>query len=563
MELSWVRVYMARLSRRRWLGEKRGTRLDGKERRVGQSADHGVSASGDAETGAAALLPAWLYSSTFFWFTVAVTIVYSVVYVTTNLNLFFDGSAFSAAVASGRPWELCWCNFPGRFASYSLVSLPASAFGQLSGSGAGAVHVYAGLYIIWPTLGVVATRFIDCTNGRHISVFCNIATLTVPAYVFGFPTEVWIFFGVLWPALACCACAQNSLWRVGLALVLLPVLAFTYEGAIPFFPILAAATIWRCSGIRRSILLAAIVSTLAGWVAVKMFVPGCFEWRPNPFNMLSLGSMINSVSAGIALVLTAWLTAVLFVGIAKLEESKQRYLPLIVSAVVFLVYSYLTLDKLHAHTRYVVRYFVLYQTFVMAAVCVGWLAAQDMGMHGRLGRQLSVLEHALRGRFARQFRQGVSVFIAVSVLTHAYGLAKFLHRWTAANEEIDHIIRSGASVPEGYSLFTLDGDEVVVTPGSGSPSPAWATMSYSVAFHSILRAPGFDTHRIIVPQTPAFPIGYCETAKGIERNPGLIGRHSAELLSFYYCNEDAALPSAIGGPRRYLMRGPHNNGKQG
>lgn len=464
---------------------------------MGQSADHGVSASGDAnaETGAAALLPAWLYSSTFFWFTVAVTVVYSVVYVTTNLNLFFDGSSFSVAVASGRPWQLCWCNFPGRFASYFLESVPASAFGQLTGSGAGAVHVYAGLYIIWPTLGVVATRYIDCTNGRHISVFCNIATLTLPAYVFGFPTEVWIFFGVLWPTLACCACAQNSLWRVGLALVLLPLLAFTYEGAIPFFSILVATTILRCFGIRRSILLAAIVSTLSGWVAVKMFVPPCFEFRPNPFNMLSLGSMINSVSAGIALVMTGWLSAALFVRLAKVEESKQRYFPLIVSAAVFVVYSYVTLGKLHAHTRYVVRYFVLYQTFVMAALCVACLAAQDMGKQGRLGRQLSVLEGALRGRFARQFRQGVSVFVAVSVLTHAYGLAKFLQRWTAVNEEIDQIVRSGASVPEGYSLFTLDGDEVIVTPGSGLASPAWATMSYSVAFHSVLRAPGFSTLR--------------------------------------------------------------------
>jgi hypothetical protein len=62
------------------------------------------------------VLPAAFYTRGFFLFTLAVTIVYAVVYVMTDMYLFWDGASISLAMAIGQPWHLFWCNFPGRFA---------------------------------------------------------------------------------------------------------------------------------------------------------------------------------------------------------------------------------------------------------------------------------------------------------------------------------------------------------------------------------------------------------------------------------------------------------------
>jgi hypothetical protein len=479
------------------------------------------------------LLPRAFHSLAFFWFTLAVSIAYAVVYVATDLILFYDGAGFSFLVATGRPWELFWCNFPARFTNVLLTVFPAQWFGEVTGSSSGAVLLYAILYICWPTLGVVATRLLDSTDDKHFSAYCNVATLTTPFYAFGFPTEIWMLFGLFWPTLCCCACAQHSFVRLGAALVLLPLFLFTHEAAVLFLPILAWAAIGSCHGWQRAVILAAMVAVAAGWLAVKMLVPLCYPWRASPLWMLVDRPLINMVSVGIAVAMVGWLVTLVLTRIARLGEEAATYLPLAASAAALALYLYLAADWMHGLSRYPARVLVLLLTFALACVCVGqfmigrkhqpeagWASKAMMNVTARLGANI---------------RRGVVTFVGLSIVAHGYATVPFVNAWMALNREIGQIVTNGAPVPAGFSLLSLEDGRAASVTGMDVPSRAFRLVTPPIALHVIMRAPAFETKRLLVAAQGTAIRFDCEYWKSIERAPGAIGPSSATLLRVLSC----------------------------
>jgi hypothetical protein len=487
------------------------------------------------------LLPKAFHSLAFFWLTLGVSIAYATVYVATDLNLFYDGGLFSFLVATGRPWDLFWCNFPARFANLLLTVFPARLFGDVTGSGSGAVLVYAILYSCWPTLGVLATRFLDSTADKHFSAYCNVATLTTPFYTFGFPTEIWILFGLFWPLLCCFACTQQSFLRLGAALVLLPLFLFTHETAILFLPILAWVAISSCHGWQRVTLLTAIVVVAAGWIAVKALVPLCFPWRASPLWLLIDRPLINMVSVGIAVAMTGWLVTLVLARITRLGDDAATYLPLAAGAAVLVLYLYLTADWMHGLSRYPARVLVVLQTFALACICVGlfviaskhqpgagWASKAMMNALARLGPRIGP-------RIGPSIRLGLVAFVGISVVAHGYAALPFVGAWIALNRELDQIVTNGAPVPAGFALATLADGRVTIVTGADAPTRAFRLASGSIAAHVIMRAPGFETKRLLVPGRESAIQHDCEYGKSIERAPGAIGPSSATLSRLLLC----------------------------
>jgi hypothetical protein len=480
------------------------------------------------------LLPTAFHSRAFFWFTLAVSIGYAIVYVVTDLNLFYDGAGFSFLVATSRPWDLFWCNFPGRFTTFLLTVFPAQLLGEVTGSGSGAVLFYAILYICLPTLGVVATRFLDSTDDKHFSAYCNVATLTTLFYTFGFPTEVWILFGLFWPTLCCCACAQYSFVRLGAALVLLPLFLFTHEAAILFLPILAWVAIGSCHDWQRALVLTAIVAVAAGWLAVKMLVPLCYPWRASALWMLADRPLINMVSVGIAVATAGWLVTLVLTRITRLGNETATYLPLAAGAAILALYLYLAADWIHGLSRYPARVLVVLQTFALACICVGHFMTGRKHPPPEVGWASTAMTNVL-ARFRVNISRGFVAFVGISIVAHSYATATFVNAWMAFNREIDQIVTNGAPVPAGFGLVSLEEGSATFVVGTDVPSPAFRLATGAISAHVIMHAPGFETKRLLVPGKESVIRSDCEYGKSLERAPGAIGPSTVTLIRLHLC----------------------------
>src|SRR6185295_11376171 len=59
---------------------------------------------------------------------VGTSILFLIVGISTELQMFGDGSIFSYAIAAREAWAFHWHNIPGRLFSYLFVHVPAQAY---------------------------------------------------------------------------------------------------------------------------------------------------------------------------------------------------------------------------------------------------------------------------------------------------------------------------------------------------------------------------------------------------------------------------------------------------
>src|SRR5690242_15420493 len=119
-----------------------------------------------------------------------------------QLQLFGDGSIFSYAVAVEDAWKFHWHNIPGRLFVYLFCYVPAEAYVHLAQDAHGGIVAYGLLFFAVQLLGLLATWIADRSNGRIIFGFACGSTACVCPFVFGFPTEMWMAHALFWPTLA-------------------------------------------------------------------------------------------------------------------------------------------------------------------------------------------------------------------------------------------------------------------------------------------------------------------------------------------------------------------------
>ena len=482
------------------------------------------------------ILPGGFHSPTFFWCALVFNAAFATVYVATDLNLFYDGSFFSLTIAVGRPWNLLWCNFPGRFAaSYLLTAFPAQLYGDATGSASAAVRLYAILYICWPTIGIAATRLLDRTDDKHFSAYCNVASVTTPLFTFGFPTEVWITCALFWPTLCCCACTKHFSAPCWMFFLLLPLFGFTHEVSIVFFPLFFMVTAIFNHGVRRAFMLTAIVAVLACWVFVESYISPCFPWarsfiHASARNMLTPSNLVNSVSISIGAAMGGWLLAAAVINRTRTEPAKATLLPFVVGFVFLSIYTYYARDQIYGVERYPARTLVAVQTFGFGVLCVGSLLVWHADRLLLFGQAVSATARSMLGSRGTVVRRGITVFVVYSVVAHLYANAKFVRYWLALNTDLDEIVAGAGVVPIGFGLIALDEDVVTITRGVGVASDEWRLASSSVTSHVVMLAPGYDTKRL-VHSLVTLTGGTCENAKALEEARGAIGPNINQYIS--------------------------------
>src|SRR5664279_93187 len=202
------------------------------------------------------------------------SILFVVVGLRYELQLYGDGAVFSYSVAVQDAWAFHWHNISGRLAVYLFSLAPAEAYVTLSRSAGGGIAVYGLLFFAVPLLGLAMTFAADRSKGRIIFGYACFSTAILCPLVFGFPTEMWMAHALFWPALAASHYARGGTGGTVLVFALLLALIFTHEGAL----ILAFTVVMTLflRGARDFAFLratGALLAALAIWAVVKLLVP--------------------------------------------------------------------------------------------------------------------------------------------------------------------------------------------------------------------------------------------------------------------------------------------------
>ena len=167
---------------------------------------------------------------------IAVGLCWSVVFVVVGLRyelqIYGDGAMFSYSVAVQDAWAFHWHNISGRLSVYLFCLVPAEAYVGLTGDPGGGIVVYGLLFFAAQILGLAATFRSDRSKGRVIFRTACASTACLCPLVFGFPTEMWIAHALFSPALAVCHYARRGVAGIAMVFAALLALVLTHEGAV-------------------------------------------------------------------------------------------------------------------------------------------------------------------------------------------------------------------------------------------------------------------------------------------------------------------------------------------
>ena len=131
------------------------------------------------------------------------SILFVVIGLRYELQLYGDGAMFSYSVAVQDAWAFHWHNISGRVAVYLFCLAPARSLCRADRTiPAAASVVYGLIFFVSPLLGLIATYAADRSHGRIIFSFACFSTAALCPLVFGFPTEMWLAHALFWPTLA-------------------------------------------------------------------------------------------------------------------------------------------------------------------------------------------------------------------------------------------------------------------------------------------------------------------------------------------------------------------------
>jgi hypothetical protein len=455
------------------------------------------------------------------------SVLFIVIGVGYQLQLYGDGSIFSYAVAVRDAWAFHWHNISGRMFVYVFAHLPAESYVALTGDARGGIAVYGFLFFSAQLLGLIATFAADRSKGRIFFAFACSSTACLCPLVFGFPTETWVAHAVFWPALAICHYARGDIVGAALVFAALLALVFTHEGALIFAAAILATLALRGVGDRAFLrATAAFLLVLAIWGVVKMTL------RPDDYiaEVLARAALdVFSVTIFDGALVCLLLAALAGYGIAllvlwRLRPTKAHIYAASIVAVALVVYWLRFDHALHADNRYYLR-----TALLIGTPGFGVLAAMyALRAEGQLNLPVPLLPRLLTALASgAAIRAGVGAILLL-MLVHAVETAKFVTAWTGYKAAVLALAMGTASDP-------LLGDPRFVSSARIDPGLNRLSWFSTTQFLSVLLASGFAPARLVVdPQANYFWLS-CATARANEAADRAVPAESRRLIRVHAC----------------------------
>ncbi len=454
-------------------------------------------------------------------------IVFVVIGLTCQLQLYGDGSIFSYAVAARDAWAFHFHNISGRVFVYLFSVLPAESYVALTGDGRGGIELYGLLFFVQPALSLALTYVVDKSQGRIIFVFACASTACLCPLVFGFPTEMWAAHALFWPALALCHYARNGAAATAAIAALLAALLLSHAGALIFAAVILA-TLWLRGADDSA--FPRVAWSLAGAFVVLMFIRA--RVPPDDYFAPVLARAAwhvfdpNICIGRMVVLLTATLTGygVVFASLRRRLPDKAHILAALAVAAALAVYWIYAYNPVHAERRYYMRTMlvVLTPAFGMIATL---LALQSGAL---LRRKVPLVQPVLSLLAAPVAARAALGALVLVTLVHSVETTKFVHAWAGYKAAV----RSLAMGP--FTDPGLGNNDFV---SSKRIDPVLNRLSWfsTTPYLSVLLAPGFSPQRLVIDPAGNYFWLSCATATANAAASNGIPSHSRDLIRVYSC----------------------------
>ncbi len=455
------------------------------------------------------------------------SILFVIVGLRYELQLYGDGAMFSYSVAAQDAWAFHWHNISGRLSVYLFCLAPAEAYVGLTGSPSGGIAVYGLLFFAAPILGLAATYLSDRSKGRVIFSYACFSTACLCPLVFGFPTEMWIAHALFWPALAVCHFARRGIGGTTLVFGILLALIFTHEGAIVLAAAIVATLLLR--GMRHPAFLraaGALFVAMAIWAAVKVaFPPG--NYFADVYVRAALGFFDDALLGSRLLLLL--LAAIVGYGVSlfvflQISPTRAHLYAAAIIALALAAYWLLLDHGLHAANRYYMRT-VLFAAMPLLGTLAAIYALRADGRPAPQKYSRRTFTQVLTGRVAVRAIAGIFLLV---MLVHVVETAKFVTEWTKYKAAVLALATSTASDP-------ALGDPHFISSARIGPELNRLSWFSTTPYLSVILA-GFVPGRLVVsPRTANYFWLSCETATANLKADRVVPVASRELVRIYSC----------------------------
>jgi hypothetical protein len=444
-----------------------------------------------------------------------------------ELQLFADGAMFSYSVAVQDAWAFHWHNISGRVFVYLIAEAPAELYGALTADPKGGIELYGLLFFSTQLLGLGGTWTADLSPGRVFFGYACASTACLCPLVFGFPTEMWVAHALFWPTLTVCHHARATFVRAVLIFVLLLALILSHAGAV----ILAAAIVLtlrlrgtRDAAYRRA--ARAFVLAFSVWAVVKLMLP------PDDYD----GPMMRRAASHFFdyTIFTGYMVTLLFctlTGYAIVFLALQRFNPAKAhicaasSIAVALAAYWLWFDgSLHGNDRYPMRTVLFIATAAFGVVA----AVHAVTSESRLNPSWPFVPRLMADiADDRAVRAIVGAFIIVT-LVHAVETARFVRAWTDYKAAVQALAMGAAS-------DAVLGDTHFVSSDRIPPDLNRLAWFSTTQFLSVLVPPRFTPARLVVDPAARYFWLSCKTARANETAKRAIPAESRRLIRIHAC----------------------------
>ena len=458
---------------------------------------------------------------------IGASILFIVVGLASELQMFGDGSIFSYAIAAQDAWGFHWHNISSRMFVYAYAYIPAEAAVALTGSAKAGIAIYGLLFFSAPLIGLVLTFAADSSKGRTIFVTACLSTACLFPLVFGAPTEMWLAHTVFWPALALCLYAPVNVRGTLAVSAAMLALVFTHEGAV----ILAQAILfavflrsWRDAAFIRA--AAACVAAITIWLIVKVMI------RPDDyiapvldaaaFRFIDIGNLTEPAFVLLAVALAVYDLALNM--FRRIAPQNAYVLSVAVCALLLVAYWLVFDTSLLTEGRYNLRTVLLIVTPALGIMAAVHAMDADARRQSPLPH-LSTIAGAIQRAINPQLIVGA---LMQTLLIHAVETAKFVTAWADYKAAIAALATGTASDP-------ALGDPAFVSSKRIGPGLNPLSWHSTTPYLSVLVAPSMKPSRLVVDPTTNYFWLSCDTAKKSEANSASLPTDSRRLIRIYSC----------------------------
>lgn len=457
---------------------------------------------------------------------VGASILFIIIGLSAELQMFGDGSIFSYSVAAQDAWAFHWHNISGRLFSYLFAYIPAEFAVALTTNAKTGMFVYGLLHFSAPLLGLSATWAADRTPKRTVFTYACLSTACLCPFVFGFPTEMWMAHAVFWPALALCLCAPRTAAGNLAVFAALLSLIFTHEGAL----VLAAAILfalilrgWRDRLFLRA--LGAFLAAAAIWFMVKAALPPddyiSGVLAAAAFRFIDIGNL-EQPALFVLLGAVGDYIILAFV-VRRLGFRTPVYAALLPGTALIAYWLWFDTSLLGA-ARYELRTVLLIATPALGIAAAIHAMREQERRSSPFGWAMQ-LAGALERRLDPRMILGA---IALILLVHVVETAKFVRAWADYKSAVRALATGSQSDPDL-------GDAGFVSSKRIGADPSQLAWNSTTPYLSVLVAPGLTPTRLVVdPETGYFWLS-CETATRSAQDSTAIPVHARELIRRYSC----------------------------